>query len=131
METIKLSETFPSTAKVLFEAWMNSKEHSAFTGHKAAIEPREGGKFSAWDGYISGVTRSLQPYSRIVQVWRSTDFPDGVPDSMLEIIFEKVSDGTKIILIHSNLPMGQSKEFEKGWLEYYFKPMKKYFVKNK
>jgi activator of HSP90 ATPase len=131
METIKLSEVFPVTAKTLYEAWINSKQHSAFTGSSAEIDPKEGRKFSAWDGYISGTTKSLQPYSRIVQTWRSTDFPDGVPDSMLEIIFEKVSQGTKIILIHSNLPNGKSKEYEKGWIEYYFKPMKKYFSEKK
>lgn len=129
METIKLTEVFPVTAKRLFDAWMNSKEHSAFTGSKANIESKEGGKFSVWDGYALGVTKSLQPYSRIVQTWRATDFPDGVPDSSLEVIFEKVSDGTKLILIHTNLPNGQRKEYEKGWIEYYFKPMKKYFSK--
>jgi activator of HSP90 ATPase len=130
-QAIKISAIFPVSAKKLYDAWLNSSAHSNFTGSKAHIEPRSGAPFSAWNGYISGTNIILQPYGRIVQNWRTTDFPDGAPDSKLEILFEKHNNGTKLTIIHSHIPFGDEKKYEKGWKEYYIKPMKQYFQKAK
>jgi activator of HSP90 ATPase len=43
--------------------------------------------------------------------------------------FEETPGGTLLTLVHTGLPEGMEKDFEKGWKEYYFKPMKKYFTK--
>ncbi len=129
MEKIKLSEVFSINADELFNAWMNSKKHSDFTGGKAIIQSKVGGKFTAWDGYISGKTLELRPYSKIIQAWRTTEFPNYAPDSKLEILFDELKTGTRLTLIHSNIPEGQGKNYEKGWIEFYFEPMKLYFSK--
>jgi deoxyadenosine/deoxycytidine kinase len=34
-------------------------------------------------------------------------------------------------IIHSHIPSGDEKKYEKGWKDYYFKPMKLYFQKAK
>jgi activator of HSP90 ATPase len=128
---IKISANFPVTAKMLYDSWLSSSVHSNFTGVKAVIDGRVGGKFKAWDGYISGSNLILQPYGRIVQNWRTTEFPKSAPDSRLEILFEKHNSGTKITLIHTQLPNGDERKYEKGWKEHYFKPMKKFFKKSK
>jgi len=118
------------SAKILFDAWLSSDKHSSFTGGKAQILPRRGTRFTAWDGYISGSNIIIQPYGRIVHTWRTTEFPPGAADSTLEILFEKVDDGTKLTILHTNIPSGESRKYEKGWRDYYFKPMKKYFKKH-
>jgi activator of HSP90 ATPase len=128
---IKISVIFPVSAKKLYDSWLNSKNHSDFTGAKAHIDSRNGSAFSISNGYITGTNLILQPYGRIVQNWRTTEFPDGAPDSKLEILFEKHNGGTKLTLIHSHLPNGDEKKYEKGWKEYYIKPMKLYFKKTK
>ena len=86
-----------------------------------------GGKYTAWDGYISGKTLELEPGKRIVQSWRSTEFPADAPDSRLEVELSPVKTGTRVTLKHSNLPAGSSAEYRKGWIDFYFTPMKKYF----
>ncbi len=126
---IKISTTLPVSPEIVYKAWLNSKEHSAFTGNKAKATIKVGGSFSAWDNYISGKNLELEPFKRIVQSWRSTDFPNSSEDSRLELIFEKTSGGTKLTLIHSNIPEGQADSYKKGWKEFYFTPMKKYFEK--
>ncbi len=126
-ESIKLSAIFPVNAKRIFDAWLNSEQHSEFTGEKAKVLPRTGISFTAGGGYISGTNLFIQPYGRIVQSWRSKDFPAGSPNSRLELLFEKVEKGTKLTLIHSKIPEGQLKKYEKGWKVHYLKPMKKYF----
>jgi len=128
---IKISAIFPVSAKKLYDSWLNSKTHSDFTGSKAHIDSRNGSHFSAWNGYITGTNLILQPYGRIVQNWRTTEFPEGAPDSKVEILFEKHNSGTKLTIIHSHIPSGDEKKYEKGWKEYYIKPMKQYFQKTK
>lgn len=128
-EKLQISGVFPVSAKRLYDAWLNSREHSKFTGSKANIRPVIGSRFSAWNKYITGSNLKLQPYGRIVQLWRTTDFPPGALDSRLEILFEKVNRGTRLILIHTQIPEGQAKNYKKGWKEHYFTPMKEYFKK--
>jgi activator of HSP90 ATPase len=111
----------------IFRAWLSTDGHAAMTGSPARVEPRVGGTFTAWDGYISGKTLELKPYTRILQAWRTTEFPDGSPDSRVEVLLEAVEGGTKLTLVHSNMPEGQADSYKKGWEEFYFEPMKKYF----
>ncbi len=114
---------------VLFKAWLDSKEHSKFTGSPAKINPKVGGKFTAWEGYISGTTLEIEPGKRILQSWRTTEFPEESPDSKIEIFFEKASAGTKLTLRHFEIPQDQVAEYKKGWKDFYFEPMKRYYSK--
>lgn len=126
-ENISVSAVIPVEPDVLFEAWLSSDAHSAFTGSLADIDPRTGGKFSVWDGYITGNTILVDPPVKIVQHWRTTDFPEGSPDSLLTITFEKVKGGTKLTLNQLNIPDGQGEEYKEGWSDFYFEPMQAYF----
>jgi activator of HSP90 ATPase len=128
-DRIEVSEVLPVKQKNLYEAWLDSDKHSAFTGSSAVIDRRVGGTFTAWDGYISGTTISVEPFGRIVQTWRTTEFPDDAPDSEIEVLFDEVKEGTRITLIHTNIPDGQGENYKQGWIDFYFTPMKEYFTK--
>jgi activator of HSP90 ATPase len=108
---------------------LSTKGHAAMTGSAAKVTGKVGGKFSAWDGYIFGTTLELTPNERILQAWRTSEFPEDAPDSRVEIIFEEASTGTKITLAHSNMPEDQADDYRQGWEDFYFKPMKEYFAK--
>jgi len=127
MERIEVSAVFPGAPQQFFEAWLDSGRHAAFTGAGAEIDPAVGGQFTAWDGYIQGSNRLLEPFHRIVQGWRTTEFPPGSPDSTLEILFEEEDGSTRITLLHSEIPDGQGEEYRQGWMDYYFEPMREYF----
>lgn len=124
---IKLVDTFKVDPQTLYRDWLSSLTHSAFTNSPAEIDPKLGGKFTAWNGYICGITEELNPGKRIIQTWRTTEFPLEDPDSRLELIFEPSNDGTKLTLIHSDIPDGQADGNESGWINFYFKPMKEYY----
>jgi len=126
-DAIKLSVTLFTTPKELYNAWLDSEQHSAFTGSKATIERKVGGQFTAGDGYIHGENILLHMNKRIHQIWRTTDFSEDLPDSKVEISFDPVEKGTKLTIVHTNLPEGEGKKYRKGWRDYYFTPMKKYF----
>lgn len=110
-----------------YQDWLDNAAHSAFTGSPAEIDPVIGGKFFAWEGYIWGKTQELTEGKRIRQTWRTNEFPDDSPDSILEILFEPDGEGTRLTLIHTAIPENQADEYEKGWEEFYFEPMRKYY----
>ena len=122
-----MSAVIPATVSEIYTAWMSSEGHAAMTGSPAKVDGNVGGKFTAWDGYIFGSTLELEPQQRIVQAWRTSEFPDDAPDSHLEIVFEEVAKGTKVTLTHSDMPEDQVHSYRQGWEDFYFKPMKEYF----
>ena len=130
-ESITMSATIAAAPKAIYDAWMSSKGHTAMTGSPAAVTAKVGGKYTAWDGYISGTTLELEPGKRILQSWRSTDFAREAPDSRLEVLLAAVKGGTKVTLKHSDFPPGGAAEYKKGWKDFYFAPMKKHFAQGK
>ena len=127
-DSFEISTILPANPQRVYHAWLSSEEHTAMTGGHAHIDSHSGGQFSAWDGYISGTTLELEPYSRIVQSWRTAEFPADASDSRLEIVLDEEADGTRLTLKHSNIPAGQGSSYESGWVENYFDPMRKYFT---
>ncbi len=128
-ESIECSIVLPVSVEQLYRAWLDSAAHSSFTGSPADIDPRVGGRFTAWDGYIEGVTLEMEPYRRILQAWRTSEFPEGSPDSRLEILLEDAGQSqTRLALLHSEIPDGQGLSYLQGWEDYYFQPMQEYFV---
>ena len=124
-----MSAVIPATASEIYSAWMSSDGHTAMTGSPANVGGKVGRKFTAWDGYIFGTTLELKQDQRIVQAWRTSEFPDEAPDSRVEIVLDEVKGGTKVRLTHSNMPKGQVDSYLQGWEDFYFKPMKEYFSK--
>ena len=119
----------PAKLSEVYKAWLSTKGHTAMTGSPATVEGKAGGKFSAWDGYIFGTTLELTPNERILQAWRTTEFPEDAPDSRVEILFEEAAGGTKITLAHTKMPEEQVDDYKQGWEDFYFKPMREYFGK--
>jgi uncharacterized protein YndB with AHSA1/START domain len=126
-ESIEVSARFPVSPDRLYAAWLDSQEHTRFTGDTARVEPLVGGRFTAWSGYITGETLELHPDRRILQTWRTTEFPDGAEDSRIEVRLEPVEGGTRLTIVHTGIPDGQGHQVEDGWIDYYFEPMQRYF----
>ena len=128
-ESIELSRFLPATPDRVYLAWLNGPEHSAMTGGAATVASTEvGGAFTAWDGYIDGVHVALEPGRRIVQAWRSDDFPADAPESYLEVLLEPAPGGTQVTIRHRDLPEGQGPGYLAGWDEFYLEPMARYFA---
>jgi len=125
--SFSVSTTLPAQPEQVFRAGLSTAGHAAMTGSPANVEPRVGGTFSAWDGYITGKTLALRPYSRIVQSWRTSEFSEADPDSQIEIVLEPAEGGARLTLTHTRIPEGQAESYEAGWEESYFAPMRRYF----
>ena len=113
----------------VYEAFMDPKKHTKFTGSKATGKSTIGSKFTAWDGYIKAKNLELEKGKRIVQQWITTDWPENYPPSKLELSLKKIDGQTELSLLHSNIPTDQKKELEQGWIDFYWEPLKSYFGK--
>jgi len=122
-----LSETIQAEPTEIYEAWLSSEGHTSMTGSPAQVDGNVGGKFSAWDGYIFGTTLELTPNQRILQAWRTSEFPEDALDSHVEVLLEKFDGETRITLIHTDVPENQVDSYRQGWEDFYFKPMRKHF----
>jgi activator of HSP90 ATPase len=129
VKTIKQEVIVPATPVEVYEAFMDAKKHSTFTGSRATCDPRVGGEFAAWDGYISGKNLELEKGKRIVQEWVTTDWPEEYPPSRLALNFKTVKEGTEISMVHSEVPAEQADDIEQGWIDFYWEPLKEYFNK--
>ncbi len=124
--TIRQTITLQATPAEVFETLMDSKKHSRVTGARARISRSVGGKFSAYDGYIEGANIELVRNKKIVQMWRGSDWP---ADHYSKTTFslKKVKGGTKLTLRQSGVPADQYASIKQGWIDFYWKPMKKTF----
>lgn len=126
MKTIRQTVIFNASPHQLYEAILDPEIHSNFTQARATNSRKAGGKFTAYDGYISGINLELDKDKKIVQKWTSTDFPEG---HFTEVAFEFKSEGkgTSLMFTQTNVPDKNYKEISKGWKDFYWKPLKKMF----
>jgi len=126
-KTITQRQIIKAKPKQVYEALLDAGKHTEFTGSKATCDPRVGGKFTAWDGYIFGKNLKLEPGRRIVQEWKTSEWPTGYPPSIVEFTFKTTKNGTELTMFHSKVPAEQADSYRQGWIDFYWKPLKEYF----
>ena len=129
VKTITQTVVVSAPPAKVYEAFVKPRVHTAFTGAAATGSARVGAKFTAWDGYISGVNRELVLDKKIVQDWQTTQWPDGAPPSRVEFSFKAVTGGTEVRMVHSNVPAEQADSYRQGWIDYYWTPLEAYFAR--
>jgi activator of HSP90 ATPase len=123
------SALIPAEPCVVYAAWLSSETHGAMTGAAATCSAEAGGRFHAWDGYIHGHNLELQENKRITQSWRTQDFSPDEPDSRVVITLEADGAGTRVTIVHSDLP-DHGMRYLQGWADFYFSPMTEHFTQS-
>ena len=128
-EALRVTSTIPVAPTTLYFAWIDSTHHTSMTGQTAKIDPVVGAKYSCCNGYVTGKLVILDLGRRIVESWRTTDFPRDAADSRVEVHFETLGLSTRILILHTEIPEGQSEKYKALWNERYITPMRAYFSK--
>lgn len=122
-KSIRQVATFKASPHEVYEALMDSKKHSQFTGSNASISRKIGGKFTVWDGDLEGTNLELIPDEKIVQSWRSNDWPEG-HYSRATFALKEVDGGTRLTFTQTGVPEQHHEDISQGWRDYYWSPMK-------
>ena len=124
-KTLRQWITFKVSPHEVYEALMDSRQHSKFTGAKAKISRTIGGKIPAYDDYVDGVNLDLLPDRRVVQLWRGIDWPEG-HYSTATFSLKDVAGVTHLTFTQTEIPEKLYESVRRGWHDNYWQPMKKY-----
>jgi uncharacterized protein YndB with AHSA1/START domain len=121
---------FKTSPQRVYEALLDAKQFSAFTGAPAEIERVAGGEFSCFGGVVTGRNIEIVPSKRIVQAWRIKMCPEGVY-SLVAFELEPKGSGTRLTMVHDAFPDTMRAHLngempEGGWRRQYWEPLQKY-----
>jgi predicted ester cyclase/uncharacterized protein YndB with AHSA1/START domain len=125
--TITQEAFFNALPAEVFEAFLDSKQHSAFTGAPAEIDRKPGGRFIAYDGALTGTIVETVKDHKIVQDWHSQKWPTGHLSRLtltLTPTFE--SRGTQLSLLQTSVPADFADQINTGWRDYYWSKLGPY-----
>lgn len=128
-KTIKQKVKFNASTETVYELLADSKKHQEMTGENAVISSEVGGRFSAYNGYITGINVDLLPGKRIVLAWRGKDFPEGIFSMAAFTLVPAGGRKTELVLIHRGVPKALIPSIEKMWRESYWEKIKIYIIK--
>ncbi len=130
MKTKDIKQTIivKATPHEVYETLMDSKKHSRLTGDKAKISRKVGGAISAYGDYIEGKNLDLVPDKKIVQLWRASDWDEGY-FSTVTFQLSETKTGTKLAFTQKGVPSDQAAEIKKGWIDFYWAPLRLMFGK--
>eukprot|EP00877_Chromochloris_zofingiensis_P012863 jgi/Chrzof1/7830/Cz02g38040.t1 len=132
--SLQLTERFYARPVDIFECFVQEGRLRAFTMSPATVEPQVGGKFSWFDGSITGEFVELEPPKRIVMKWRFSHWEDGC-FSKVTIELSEPEPGTTVLdLQQTDIPAADKfgnqdviDTVEKGWAEQVFRRIKTVF----
>jgi activator of HSP90 ATPase len=119
--------TLKASRQRIYEAILDSKQFSAFSGLPANIDPKPGGAFTMFGGLIEGRNIELTPSTCIVQAWRPSHWEPCVY-SIVRFDLKPQDAATLVVLNHSSFPAGDYDHLYSGWTDHYFDPLKKFLT---
>ena len=117
--------TINAPARAVYDLLLDGKLFGEMTGgREAQISSEIGGASSLFGGAISALNVELVPGKRVVQAWRSNDWPEGVYSI---VRFELTADGkaTKLSFDQGGHPDAATEMLATGWHQMYWEPMAK------
>lgn len=128
--TVTATDEFRTTAAEMYQTFTDPQRIAAFT----RAPPRQfdgakaGGKFSIFDGNVSGEFVKLEEPTLIVQKWRLAQWPAGHL-STLEIKFDQneLDHVTNMRVTWTGVPVGQEEVVKRNWEGYYVRSIKQTF----
>lgn len=125
-ETYNFNQNFKCPPAELYNVLTLPELMRAFTNAPTQVDSTVGGKFSLFDGQITGEFIELIPNKKIVQKWRFKTWPQG-HFSMVSINLKDKGDSTELTLKQSEIPSSEYEKTVEGWQRYYWEAIKRTF----
>jgi ketosteroid isomerase-like protein/uncharacterized protein YndB with AHSA1/START domain len=126
--TITQDAFFAARAADVFQIFVDARTHSLMSGgERAEIDARVGGRFSVFNGAVTGAFREIAADRRLAMSWRDCDWQDD-HFADLQLLFLPLSDGrgSHLQLTLGNVPEHKARQTADAWREYYWVPIAEY-----
>jgi uncharacterized protein YndB with AHSA1/START domain len=88
------------------------------------LDARVGGAFTLFGGEISGSYTHVEPPTRLVHTWRTTQWPSDWADSVIEWHLAPEGQSTRLTMTQHNLPSAEERQsHDERWDVLFLKPM--------
>lgn len=124
-EFYTLEHVIPIAAppEAVYDAFMSSRQHAAFTGLAARLSTVVGGRFETCGGRNFGWNLALERGRRIVQAWSHRDLPAG-QFTIADLSLSPARRGTKLVFRHVGVPAKHAGWLDEGWKTTYWIPLR-------
>jgi activator of HSP90 ATPase len=109
----------------LYEALLDAKRFSSFTGDSAEIQRLPGGNFKLFGGRIEGRNIELVSNQRIVQAWREASWSPGIY-SLVKFELVARNFGTRVVFDQTGIAEQDWEHLNEGWPIRYWQPLHKH-----
>ncbi|OAL34293.1 hypothetical protein AYO20_06346 [Fonsecaea nubica] len=128
--TVTATDEFRTTAEEMYQTFTDPQRLAAFTRAPPRLfeGAKVGGKFSIFDGNVTGEFVELQPPKKLIQKWRLAQWPEGHMSTQ-EIFFDQndVDRVTNMRVTWTGVPVGQEEVVQRNWEGYYVRSIKQTF----
>jgi len=127
--SIRKRFTLPVAPRRAFSLLSDRRLIRSWSGQSGTVEPRIGGRFSMFGGWVRGTVLAFQPGVYLAYTWLPQDWKKGTPSSI--VVFRFTADGrkTRVSLLHKGLPSQKAlRDHAAGWDEHVILPLKEYLI---
>jgi uncharacterized protein YndB with AHSA1/START domain len=125
---LNIQVSLPASAKQVMYLLTDPKKIRAWSGADAVMELKEGGSFSMFDGWATGIVQHCSA-NELSYTWALDEWEKGTEPSLVNIVLKPDGENTLVILNHTNLPnQKETDEHKKGWQDYVFVPLEDYIM---
>jgi uncharacterized protein YndB with AHSA1/START domain len=121
----KLRQTYHIKAPVkkVWQALVDPTAIEEWGAGPAKMGDKVGTRFELWGGDIHGVNTEVVKEKKLAQDWFAYDWRKA---SKVTFTLEPEEGGTKVVLVHENVPDNEYNDIRDGWRQYYLGPMKRF-----
>ncbi|KAJ9060219.1 Co-chaperone [Entomophthora muscae] len=124
--TLKDTIEFVASGMDVFQALTDPTLVSIWTRSPATISKDIDSNFSLFGGNIQGTVKELVPGKKIVQKWRTNNWPAG-HYSTVTILLEEQTGSVNLILEQDGVPVGELDITRRNWAQFYWNSIKSTF----
>lgn len=118
--TLAVAVTLPGSPEEVFRTLTDGALHSEATGARSLIEPTQGGRFSYFDGAVTGAFEEISENTRLVQRLRAADWPeDHHAVVRQELSRPGEGSGCRVVVLEEGIPADRLDAVLEGWQAYW------------
>lgn len=121
MKSLTKTYHIKASPKEIWNALTDPRRIKDWGADPANMDEKVGTKFKLWGGDIYGTNVKVQKEKLLVQEWYAGQWPEA---SKVKITLIKEKGGTKVRLVHENIPDSEFSDIKEGWNSAYFDPLK-------